>query len=224
MSGRGRANDRDTLMEQGQGDARRNKQGHHIGLWILAAVAAALALAALIWVGVHSHRQADPHSHLCRPVIKQYTVVEFDDILFPENTPTLGAIQAIAGRIVDNATDDQIGNTTGSCVTADVYVIEETVDDEPVDVTYYMQTCTQVYNLFASPSNETIVGGFVATGNFLANTANGTYINGQWAITGGFGSLLGANGQSSVDVVGSSELEGYLESWIMSVPCNIVAA
>ena len=105
MSGRGRASDRDMLVEQG--DMRR-KTGHHIGFWILSAIAAALAL--------------------------------------------------------------------------------------------------------------------VATGNFLANSGNGTYGNGMWAITGGFGSLLGANGQSSVDVFGSTELDGYAEAWLISVPCNIVAS
>jgi hypothetical protein len=206
-------------MEQGSSDARR-KAGHHVGLWILAAGAAVVGLIALIWIVAHSAQQASAHSHLCRPAIKKYTVVEVD-ALSPENTPNIGDVQTLTGVLYDNATDAVIGNTTGSCITVDNYHI---TNDDDEDVLYYVQVCTQVFNLF-DPKNETeIMAGFVATGNYLAFVGNGTYANDAWAITGGFGDFLGANGQSIVDTIAEvSEEDGYLENWLFSVPCNIVA-
>lgn len=202
-------NEREMLIEQGiPPPAARTVASNDSWLWVFAVAALVIGTVALIWVIVitfhHGHRR-------CHPQRYEITVVEVDQLSpDPSSAGTLGTTQSVAGFLFDVGSN-VVGNTTGSCETSDVYDIG--------GVTYYMQTCTQVYNFFRDP--EGLASDSVtATGQFLANTGGGTFSDFLWAITGGTGKFEGAYGTELVNVSFATELDGYGDDFEILVPCR----
>jgi|HubBroStandDraft_2_1064218.scaffolds.fasta_scaffold158471_1 hypothetical protein len=202
------------------------------GQWVLAGIAAALGLAALIWlliltIQVGHHRRDDDG---CRPPVIAISNVTELDVLSPSPLDVAGdgSVQGVTGSLY-NSNGASIGNVTGFCITSNF-----TPGPSCAGMGSYIQTCTLVYDFFCSGTSGA-VGSLVTTG--LIEIVNATSVCKRttepaitptvsppvmtWVITGGDGCYNGAYGTATINATADPTAVGvYMDTFNFNVPCR----